>query len=182
MRAYSLLQVKALSEERRILSGTASTPTPDRMLDIVEPTGMIRRTPINLFLYHKHDSPVGHVEFGRPTKTHVPFQASIPDVAEAGVVRERTNEAWHSVKYRLLQMVSIGFRPLDGAVENLKTGGLRFLRWEILELSLVGVGANQDALISAFKSCDVQQIRRQIGTSGKSIAHPGSIQLLRGRR
>jgi len=152
MRAYSFFEVKAVNDERRILTGTATTPTPDRVRDVVEPMGMTQRGPVNLFLYHKHDKPVGHVEFGRPTKTGVPFEASIPDVKEEGTVRDRVNEAWHSVKYRLLQAVSIGFNPLDDAVEMLQTGGLRYLKWEMLELSLVGVPANPDALVHAYKS------------------------------
>lgn len=163
MRAFSLFEVKSINDEKRVLSGTASTPTPDRVRDVVEPLGMIRRGPINLFLYHKHNLPVGHVDFGRPTKTGIPFEASVPDVKEEGVVRERVNEAWHSVKYRLLQAVSIGFNPLDDAVELLQTGGLRFLKWEMLELSLVGVPANPDAMIHAFKSADSAAIREQLG-------------------
>lgn len=170
MRAYSLFKVKAISDELRVLSGTATTPTPDRVRDVVEPLGMTRRGPINLFLYHKHDMPVGQVDFGRPTKTGIPFEASIPDVKEEGVVRERVNEAWHSVKYRLLQAVSIGFSPLEDAVEMLKTGGLRFLRWEMLELSLVGVPANPDALVHAFKSCDAASIRAEMGLEVKASA------------
>jgi len=170
MRAYSLFDVKSINDERRILSGTASTPTPDRVRDVVEPTGMTRRGPINLFLYHKHDKPVGHVDFGRPTKTGIPFEASIPDVVEEGVVRERVLEAWHSVKYKLLQAVSIGFVPIDDAVELLKTGGLRFLKWEMLELSLVGVPANPEALVHAFKSADVARIREQMGVEMSDVA------------
>lgn len=154
MRAYSFFEVKAINEEKRVLSGTASTPTPDRVRDVVEPLGMTQRGPINLFLYHKHDKPVGHVDFGRATKTGIPFEASIPDVKEEGTVRERVNEAWHSVKYRLLQAVSIGFKPMDDAVEMLKTGGLRYLKWEMLELSLVGVPANPEALVNAYKSLE----------------------------
>lgn len=163
MKAYSLFQVKSISDERRVLSGIATTPTADRVRDIVEPLGMKRRGPINLFLYHNHEMPVGHVDFGRPTKTGVPFESSIPDVPEAGTVRERVNEAWHSVKYRLLQAVSIGFNPLEGAVELLKTGGLRFLEWEVFELSLVGVPANPEAMVNAFKSADAASIRGQLG-------------------
>ncbi len=163
MRAYSLFQVKSINDEKRLLSGIATTPTPDRVRDVVDPMGMVRRGPTNLFLYHSHNLPVGHVEFGRATKSGIPFEASIPDVVEEGVVRERVNEAWHSVKYRLLQAVSIGFKPIDDAVELLKTGGLHFLKWEMLELSLVGVGANPDALINAFKSADASQIRGHMG-------------------
>jgi hypothetical protein len=163
MRAYSLFEVKAHSEEKRIFSGVATTPTPDRVRDIVEPLGMQLRGPINLFLYHAHSMPVGHVEFGRPTKKGIPFEAAIPDVVEQGTVRERVNEAWHSVKYRLLQAVSIGFKQLNDEYEILGNGGIRYKLWEMLELSLVGIGANPDATVNAFKSFDAAQIRANIG-------------------
>ena len=184
MRAYSFFEVKAVNDERRILSGVASTPTPDRVRDVVEPMGMTQRGPVNLFLYHKHDKSVGHVDFGRPTKTGIPFEASIPDVKEEGVVRERVNEAWHSVKYRLLQAVSIGFNPLEDAVEMLKTGGLRFLKWEMLELSLVGVPANPDALIHAYKSLPeggvlTADVINQIKALDFGARKTGPVQLLK---
>ncbi len=149
-KAWSLLEVKQVNDERRIIRGIATTPTVDRVGDVVEPEGMIQRGPVKLHLYHKHDLPVGHVTFGRPTKKGTPFEAEIPDVKEAGTVRERVNEAWHSVKYKLLQAVSIGFRPIE--YEPIKEGGVRYKSWEMLELSLVGVPANPDATIQTIKS------------------------------
>jgi len=173
-KAWSLLEVKQVDEERRIIRGIATTPTVDRVGDIVEPEGMIQRGRVKLHLYHKHDLPVGGVLFDRPTKTGTPFEAEIPDVKEPGIVRERVNEAWHSVKYKLLDAVSIGFNILDGGVELLKSGGYRFTKWEILELSLVGVPANPDAVITAFKSADSAAIRRSLG-----LRTNGGIQLVK---
>lgn len=163
MKAYSLLELKQVDDEERVLRGIATTPTVDRVGDVVDPLGAIFRGPINLHLYHKHDMPVGHVEFSRPTKAGIPFTASIPNVAEEGTVRERTNEAWHSVKYKLLRAVSIGFNVLEDGAELMKNGGLKFTKWEMLELSLVGVPANPDAVITAFKSADPSAIRDALG-------------------
>lgn len=163
MKAWSLLEVKDVSEERRVIRGIATTPTLDRMGDVVNPEGAVFRGPVKLHLYHKHDMPVGQVNFERATKKGIPFEAMIPDVKEDGVVRDRVNEAWHSVKYRLLDAVSIGFKPLEDGVELLKSGGLFFKAWEMLELSLVGVPANPDAVITAFKSADAAQIRSALG-------------------
>jgi len=158
-RAWSLLQVKDVADEQRIIRGIATTPTVDRMGDIVEPLGMQQRGAVKLHLYHRHDMPVGLVQFGAPTKSGIPFEATIPDVQEAGTLRERVNEAWHSVKYKLLDAVSIGFSVLEDGAELMKSGGLRFTKWEMLELSLVGVPANPNAVITAFKSADSAQIR-----------------------
>lgn len=163
MKAYSLLTVKSVDDGARVIRGIATSPTVDRMGDIVEPDGAVFRGPINLHLYHNHELPVGNVQFGAAKGGKMPFEATIPDVQEAGTVRERVNEAWHSVKYRLLGAVSIGFRALEDGVELLKSGGLRFTKWEMLELSLVSVPANPDALIQSFKSADSAAIRSALG-------------------
>lgn len=163
MKAYSLLEVKAVDDEKRVIKGMATTPTPDRVGDVVEPKGVMFRGPINLHLYHRHELPVGNVEFGTPTQSGIPFTATLPNVAEDGTVKARVDEAWHSVKYRLLGAVSIGFKALEDGVELLKTGGLRFTKWEMLELSLVSVPANPDAMIQSFKSADATQIRSALG-------------------
>jgi HK97 family phage prohead protease len=168
MRAYSLFEVKSLSDERRILSGMASTPTPDRVNDIMDPFGMRVYGPVNLFLHHKQELPVGHVEFGRPSKKGIPFEAMIPDVQEAGTVKTRVDEAWHSVKYRLLQAVSVGFKALRDEVDVLANGGIHYKKWNLFELSLVGVPANPEALVSAFKSFDPAQIRAQMGLEAQA--------------
>lgn len=165
-KAWSLLEVKAVDEDRRVLTGWATTPTMDRVSDIVEPSGMVMRGPVKLHLYHKHDLPVGSVSFGKPSKAGVPFEASIPDVKEAGTVRERVNEALHSLKYKLLDAVSIGFRSLESE-PIAGTYGTRYKKWEILELSLVGVPANPEALVTAFKSCNSNAIRYALGITSK---------------
>lgn len=155
-RAYSLLHVKSVDSTRRLISGIATTPTPDRLGDVVEPLGVQYKTPLPLLLYHDTTKPVGVVRFSAPTKDGVAFEASLPAIDEPGVLKDRIDEAWQSVKARLVTGVSIGFRVLDNAIERIeKTGGLRFLKTEVLELSLVTVPANADATILAIRSLDV---------------------------
>jgi HK97 family phage major capsid protein/HK97 family phage prohead protease len=154
-RAYALLHVKGVDVERREFSGIATTPSPDRVGDIVEPKGVQFKNPLPLLLYHDSRLPVGEVKFGAATAAGVPFTASIPDVIEPGTLRERTIEAWQSVKYGLIKGVSIGFRALDDGIEVLKSGGYRFTKTEVLELSLVSIPANADATILSIKQFDV---------------------------
>lgn len=175
-KAWSLLEVKEVSDEQRIIRGFATTPTVDRVGDIVEPKGMYALGKPKLHLYHSHNLPVGTVEFGQPTDKGIPFVAHIPDVKEEGTIRERVNEAWHSVKYKLLDAVSIGFSPDPAHTEVMKTGGLRFKRWEMLELSLVGVPANPDAVITAFKSADSSAIRKSLGVPSRYSGGPVSLE------
>jgi HK97 family phage major capsid protein len=157
-RAYAFLEVKSFDAEKRTFSGMATTPTPDRVGDVIEPLGAEFKNPSPLLLYHDHTLPVGEVTFGKPTAKGVPFTASIPDVVEPGTLKERVDEAWQSVKYGLIKAVSIGFRDFNGYVEALKSGGLRFLKTEIVELSLVVVPMNAEAVISTVKSLDAPHL------------------------
>ena len=58
-RAYALLTVKAHDQARRTITGLASTPTPDRGGDIIEPLGATFATPLPLLLHHDRQRPVG---------------------------------------------------------------------------------------------------------------------------
>jgi hypothetical protein len=158
-RAYSLLTVKELDDSKRIVTGIASTPTVDRMGDVVEPQGARFKTPMPLLLYHDSVLPVGTVDFAKPTKAGIPFTASLPNVIEPGTVQDRVNEAWHSLKYKLIGAVSIGFAPILDALEQMESGGFRFKEWEWLELSLVAIPANPEAVIQSFKSMNPDHIR-----------------------
>jgi HK97 family phage prohead protease len=151
-RAYSLLTVKSVKEDQRIIMGIATSPSPDRMGDIVEPMGLRFRNPMPLLLHHQHDKPVGTVKFSKATKGGIQFEATLPKIDEPGILKDRVDEAWHSVKHGLVAGVSIGFRALD--FERMEKGGLRFTDAECLELSLVTIPANADATIQTIKSID----------------------------
>ena len=153
-RAYSLLTIKAVDAESRTITGIASTPAPDRMGDVVEPLGITFSHSLPLLLYHDPKKPVGSVTFSAPTAAGLAFTATLPTVAEPGVVRDRIEEAWQSIKAGLLAGVSIGFRSIEDAF-NKATGGIRFLKTEILELSLVAIPANAEATIHTIKSLDL---------------------------
>jgi len=157
-RAYSLFHIKSVDDERRIVRGTATTPTPDRTGDIVEPLGAKFAPELPLLLHHEKKWPVGVARFKKPTTKGIDFEAELPVIDTPGVVRDRVNEAWDSVKAGLIRGVSIGFRAFEDAIEPLKSGGLRFIETEILELSLVTVPANQDATLSVIKSIDAADL------------------------
>ena len=91
-RAYSLLEVREVGDATRTITGIATTPKVDSYGDIVDPMGVQYRGPVNLFLYHQQSKPVGNVEFGKATKSGIPFTATLPDVREEGAVRDRVNE------------------------------------------------------------------------------------------
>ena len=155
-RAYSVLHVKSVQEENGFvrIKGIASTPTVDKIGDIVDPMGAKFKTPMPLLWQHRHDSPVGTVTFAKPTAKGIPFEAELPRISEDGALKTRVDEAIHSLQYKLVNAVSIGFSAVADKVERLASGGMRFKEWNWHELSLVTIPANSDAVITAIKSAD----------------------------
>ncbi|KWB97325.1 hypothetical protein WL51_29740 [Burkholderia ubonensis] len=151
-KSFSSIEIKSLRAERREIEGIASTPRTDRHGDIVEPFGLAFEKEAALLLNHDHSQPIGTVTFGVPTPHGLPFKAKIAKVATPGVVKDRTDEAWDSVKSGVIKGVSIGFIASRKDMDPLPNGGRRIKRASVHELSLVAVPANPDAAITAFKS------------------------------
>ena len=144
------LDVKSVDAARRTFAGIATTPDLDRQGHSVDPAGVTFRNPLKLFYEHDR-KPIGWATFGPATAAGIPFEARIATVDEPGALRDRVDEVWQMVKHGLLTSVSIGYRVLDGATKPIK-GGLRLLRTEVVELSLVSIPANPHAAIVLVKS------------------------------
>lgn len=168
-RAYAVLDVKAVDTDRRVITGIATTPEPDRMGDIVEPLGAKFKNPLPLLWQHMHDKPVGTVKFEKPTEKGIPFTAELPTIEEAGALKDLVDMAWQSVKAKLVRGVSIGFRALEYSF--LDSGGIRFSETEIMELSLVTIPANASATIQSIKSIDAS-IRSVAGVADPERPNP----------
>lgn len=170
-RAYSLLQIKSLDEEQRIIEGIATTPSTDRMGDIVEPTGAEFKLPVPLLWQHNSREPIGHVTKASVTPEGITVRAQISTFNEPGKLKDLLDFAWQSIKSGLVRGLSIGFNSI--ADEPIKgTFGVRFLQWEWLELSAVTIPANMDASIAAVKSCDTNR-PASTGTVTRSVP-PGA--------
>lgn len=179
-RAYSTLEIKAVSEDARIITGVATTPRPDRMDDIIEPMGVSFKNPMPLLWQHRSDQPVGSVKFDTPTEKGITFTAQIAKIDEPGILKDRLDLAWQSVKAELVKAVSIGFRAIEYCF--LDNGGVRFVKSEVMELSLVTIPANMDATIQTIKSIDTKQLaasgRVQLGvvrTKPAGVSAPKTV-------
>ena len=176
-RAYAFLHIKSVDAPQRRLVGLATTPETDRVGDVIEPLGVTFKNPLPLLLFHDTRQPIGRASFGTPTPAGVPFEAVLSTVDRAGVVKARIDEAWDSLSAEppLITGVSIGFRALEPPARNKDTGGLRFTKTEVLELSLVVVPANAGATIAAIKSCDTASSAAP-GTEARvaSLTRPGA--------
>jgi HK97 family phage major capsid protein/HK97 family phage prohead protease len=157
-RGYSLLQIKTTDPDARTFSGIASTPELDRMGDLVDQAGVTFRNPLPLLLHHDRSKPVGLVTLTK-TALGLRFDARIPVVDEPGVLQDRVNEAWQSIKAGILTGVSIGYRVIGDGVEYLAGGARRLKATEVCELSLVAIPANANATIRLVKSLSARTMR-----------------------
>jgi HK97 family phage prohead protease len=114
------------------------------MGDILEPGGCqldgFRRNPIML-AQHDSNQPIGswpsiQVNGGR--------LEALGEFAPEGV-NAVSDEYCRLAKAGILRAVSVGFLPIS--YEPLRGGGLRFTKWDLVELSLVSVPANPNALV-----------------------------------
>lgn len=173
-RAFLCLEVKEVDEDRRIIRGVATTPTTDRVGDIVESEGAQFKLPVPLLSHHDRTRPIGHVTKARVTSDGIEVEAQLKRIDEPGRLKDRLDEAWQEIKHGLVRGLSIGFKPVEAArIEG--TFGTRFLKWLWLELSAVVIPANEEAGIVAVKSYGNAQHSAALGRSAVvSIKnHPG---------
>ena len=168
-RAYSLITIKAIDETQRIIEGVATTPSPDRMGDIVNPMGAKYSLPLPLLWQHEHDKPIGHVIEASPAPDGIWFKARIAAAEDAGKLKELLDFAWQSIKMGLVAAVSIGFRPEKYSF--LDTGGIEFEEWDWYELSAVTRPAQAEATITMVKSIDAG-LRKAAGVPEPEIPAP----------
>lgn len=167
-KAYSTLKVKAVTDdgETRTITGIASTPKQDRDNDILDMVGAKFALPIPLLWQHNHNQPIGEVTDATVTDEGIEITATIVKIAEEGTLKNRTDEAWQSIKSGLVKCLSIGFRPLEyNYLED--SWGLHIKEWEWYELSAVTVPANPDAVITSVKN-----IKQAFSDAQKSTSMP----------
>ncbi|MEN5181766.1 HK97 family phage prohead protease [Comamonas testosteroni] len=154
-RAYSTLEIKAAEEGgKRTFTGIASTVTPDRSGDIVEPKGAQFKLPIPLLWQHDHSDPIGWITSAKVTDKGIEVNGEVADVEEVGPLKDRLAMAWQMLKSGLVRGLSIGFNVIEYRRIDTDARGLHFSKWEWLELSAVTIPANQEASITAIKSAD----------------------------
>nr|WP_109042495.1 phage major capsid protein [Escherichia coli] len=141
------------AEDERVITGIASTPSPDRDGDILEPEGAEFGSTIPFLWQHDHSRPVGQCTVRRVREgleITAMLVKPVPDMPSQ--LAARLDEVWAAIKTGLVRGLSVGFRPHE--YTYLDGGGLHFLRWELMEVSAVTVPANAECTIRTIKSYD----------------------------
>lgn len=149
----ALVDNKSINTEKRTADFVITTDGVDRDGDIMDPMGMdtthYEKNPTVLTFHNYNSFPVGKVINIKKTKKNV--RATV-EFVPAGVLPE-ADISWKLVELGFLKTVSIGFLPNYDTIErpeNMKRNGQRVYRiirnYELMELSLVPVPSNRDAL------------------------------------
>lgn len=144
---------EAFSVGEREAIFVASTSTPDRHGDIVEQNWDFkdfRKNPVLLFQHESSSLPIGRVTklWTDDEKTYARTEA-LPEGMD-----ELADKVWKFVEKGFLNAVSVGFLPIEEPRERIDEKSGRWLGWifpknSLLELSVVSVPANQEALAVA---------------------------------
>lgn len=149
-RAWGMFETKDVNDERREISGIATTISADRMSDVVVPSGAKFALPIPLLSQHDSSEPIGKVYEAEVSGKSIRIKASI--AKDTGL--DYVERAWRQIRAGLLGGLSIGFRSLKHEPLDVDRPweGFKFLEWEWLELSAVTIPANAEATIQTVKS------------------------------
>lgn len=157
LRAHALIELKAIDEGKRTFTGVASTITVDRMGDIVEPQGAEFKLPLPLLWQHDKNQPIGWIRKAKVFKDHIEVQGEVANIAEPPSLKDELDKIWAKLKAQLVRGLSIGFVPKEWN-EIKGTWGLRFTKWDWIELSAVTIPANSEANIQVIRSLDAARL------------------------
>lgn len=149
---FSSFEVKSFDESTRTFTGTASTSNPDRVKDIMVPSGVQFTLPVPLLLHHDNKLVVGYVTKITVLENTIEVEFYIPEIKEEGKLKERVDEAFQSVHYKLITGLSVGFNADWEHAEFIQGGGIKFHKWELVELSLVTTPCNREAGVDYVKA------------------------------
>jgi HK97 family phage prohead protease len=143
-RAYSVLKVRAVNDDAGTIEGIATTPTPDRMGDVVKPEGAEFKLPLPLLWQHDSHQPIGKwtsiTEDARGLRVEGKLVLEVRQGAEALAL----------LRAQALNGLSIGFRTLRS--ERGPNGGRIITEIELPEVSLVTMPAANKARVDSVKS------------------------------
>jgi HK97 family phage major capsid protein len=155
-RAYSLLEIKSVDAEQRIIEGIASTPSPDGGGHVMDPAGAQFRLPMPFLWFHNQKDPIGEVFAADVRPDGIYIKARVSTVTKPSRLKNLVDEAWSAFTATppLVRGLSIGWNEIES--EPIKGTKLqRFTKWFWGELSAVTIPMNVETTILSVKSHDL---------------------------
>jgi HK97 family phage prohead protease len=146
-----------------------STDSVDRDGDVMVPQGMnskdYERNPVLLW-QHDPTAPIGKCLSLKRGESAIEAEFELPHRPDGFEGNWRPDFVRELIKAGVLGAVSIGFMPMEGGERMATKGDVQrygtdvrkvYSRWKLLEVSVVSVPANQDALIVAVQKGMIRQ-------------------------
>jgi HK97 family phage prohead protease len=145
--------IKAVDTEGRTMRFVASDESVDRYGDIIRASGWqldnFRKNPVLLFAHDSRQPPVGQVPSIEVVGTELIADCLFRPEGDS----QLSDDVWRAVEGGFLRAVSVGFTPTGPINELVDSAGnwigYEFTSQELLELSVVPVPANPQALAVA---------------------------------
>lgn len=162
----SKLYTKAFVEkvEKNEIVAIASSDVEDRQGERVDVGGWeldnFIKAPRLLWGHDHQKLPVGKVTDVWIEKSATPrlmFKAQFQTVTEFGKAVKKLFEQG------FLNTFSVGFKPIDSEHDEDVKSGIKFTKQELLEISVVNVPANPEALTLAYKSLQTDGLHKEAG-------------------
>lgn len=146
-------QTKANDADRSLIV-TISTANPDRSKDVVEPAGVVLdnflRNPVVALGHNYQGLSIAKADDVQVLDDKIVAKVLFPRQG----VYPLADTSYEMAKDGFMNGWSIGFMPLEW--EELSTGGRRYIKWELLEFSLVLVPDNPEA-VTLLRSAGVDE-------------------------
>lgn len=147
---YSLLDVKSIDDNQRIIKGIATDLSPDHVGDRIDLQGIeLTAATVPLLIQHDHNLPIGTVTDLQPTAKGLLMTAKLPTKVDSPELQKRIDTAYSEIKEGLRTGLSIGFIGLDW--DYLADDTRLFTKIKLLEVSVVTIGCNPRAGITEVK-------------------------------
>jgi HK97 family phage prohead protease len=141
---------RAAKDGSRVVTFCFSDGSVDRVGDSIDPhgwdTAAFRANPVALWAHDSSSPPIGRV-----LRTYISNERLMGDIEFASAdVYPFADQVYKLVTNRFINSVSVGFLPLEWKwAEDDDRYGINFQRQELLEISVVPVPANANALVQA---------------------------------
>lgn len=151
-----ITHIKEFNEEQRTITMIGSTEKADRVGDIVRMAGVdltnYKKNPVILF-NHDYDKVVGKALDVQIIDNKLIFKIQFADT-------ELAREIYYLLKNGYMNASSIGF--IGREYEANEHGGLTFTKIELLELSIVSVPCNPDAIVALRKDFEEKRVSKNL--------------------
>lgn len=154
-----VVRMGIIDHDERVFGMTISTSAKDRDGDVVVQSGWVldryMDNPIVLWL-HDYRHPIGTVTHIEPATNHLRAEIKLASGTSL------TDEIWALVEQGVIRAASVGFLPLRWEPID---GGRKYTSAELVEVSLVSVPANPEAIMSLAKGYGLEVVERKGATT-----------------